>query len=357
VGITEAEKQWILNGYIGLGIDLGKFWLDVSYHRSLTGLSRDVEYYDEIYDYNLNAQQLLFGLGYNIPLRKGEMFKKFPKRKKIKTSLTQTTMISPTQTRISSNPTQTIMISPVVGYGLFKVSTDSQVGKYQMSSPSNASETKHIGLTSKFYFQQDRFYIQPTLTYGEEISTYQILNTNPQSYTYIDTNTGTIRFVEAQEFTNASRSTSNQVFKLSLVSGTTLWKPTQWLGIRGFLGFALDFRYEEGKKDIISNYKNDSQRSFPEGSPLISEDVLFAGIISAENDWIINGQVGLGIDISNFWLDVAYHRDLTGLSRDVEYYNEFYDYKLNSEQLLFTFGYNIPLRKGEMFKKFSKEKK
>jgi hypothetical protein len=285
------------------------------------------------------------------------MFKKFPKRKKIKTSLTQTTMISPTQTRISSNPTQTIMISPVVGYGLFKVSTDSQVGKYQMSSPSNASETKHIGLTSKFYFQQDRFYIQPTLTYGEEISTYQILNTNPQSYTYIDTNTGTIRFVEAQEFTNASRSTSNQVFKLSLVSGTTLWKPTQWLGIRGFLGFALDFRYEEGKKDIISNYKNDSQRSFPEGSPLISEDVLFAGIISAENDWIINGQVGLGIDISNFWLDVAYHRDLTGLSRDVEYYNEFYDYKLNSEQLLFTFGYNIPLRKGEMFKKFSKEKK
>jgi len=80
-------------------------------------------------------------------------------------------------------------------------------------------------------------------------------------------------------------------------------------------------------------------------------------IISAENDWIINGQVGLGIDISNFWLDVSYYRDFTGLSEDVEYYNELYDYNLNSQQLLFTFGYNIPLRKGEMFKKSSKEKK
>lgn len=245
---------------------------------------------------------------------------------------------------------QTITISPVLGYGHFKSDLQTVVGdKFFIYSSGNIDESNHIGLTARFYFKKDRFYIQPSFTYGDEASghSYNIDNLDPQQNIFYDENGEIILW--KPEYRYSSHSIPNRVHKTSLAIGGIIWKPSRLFALRGFTGLALDYRTSKNLEDN-RDFARRSIDLTPEGFSVFPVDELRLAIYNAENSWILNGHIGLGIDIGKFWIDVAMHRSLTRLSQDLKYYDQVYDYKLHAQQLLFTIGWNITLRNKNQMK-------
>ncbi len=241
---------------------------------------------------------------------------------------------------------QTITISPILGYGHFKSDIQTVVGnKFFIYSGGYIDESNHIGLTGRFYFKKNRFYIQPSFTYGDEASghSYNIDNLDPQQNIFYDDNGEIILW--KPEYRYSSHLIPNRVYKTSFALGGIIWKPSRFFTLRGFAGFALDYRTSKNRVQDIE-FARRSINLTPEGFSVFPVDELRLAILGAENSWILNGHIGLGIDIGKFWLDVAMHRSLTRLSEDLVYYDQLYDYKLHTQQLLFTLGWNITLKKG-----------
>lgn len=241
------------------------------------------------------------------------------------------------------NYAQRIEISPVLGYGHFKLNLDTKVDKYLVESPSEIEESNHIGLTAKFYFKKNRYYIQPTFTYGNEVSGYgySVTNTDRNLYEYYDTQGKLIFYYN--EFISLGYFIPPRVYKTSIVVGTSLWKPHKRFGVRGFAGFAVDYRTEKDRAERRASQRN--RRQPPEGYAPVDDITFDIAVINAERDWILNGQVGIGIDIGKFWLDLSYHKSFTPLSKDIVYYDKSYYYRSKTKQLLFTLGWNIGVKK------------
>lgn len=240
---------------------------------------------------------------------------------------------------------QRITLSPVLGYGLYRLHLSERLigDKFLVGSAvgrveESREETNHIGLMARFYLKQNRYYLQANLTYGDESSALGVINLQPREY-FFPENSGLDYYQELIQF--GGLDTYNRTVKSSITGGRVIATPLSWLNLRAFAGFSLDHR---SKRDNFSRgYEFFWQPD--EGFERIDQSTLGLGSIEALRRQVLMGHLGLGFDMGNFWLDLAYHRNLSRFSDDLRYYEQTYDFRVRTSQWLFTLGYQIVLKK------------